>query len=211
MESPMFRGSFGRLIAWAGIAALAVLAAPYVAAIDPAAGQDRQDEICTNSTGSVQQLATIEKPGENTIQCLGVALEGDRVTALRLETHNFASSDHHTEEEVKFTEFPLAMVESSRGAVLDGIPGHDAIILQGNLSTPSNQTKLVASYLYNGFTGEYRSCSVTLDRTPDAGWRLLNRLDQTVSHIVVRTRDMFVIGPFGIANLDGACAAQRSP
>ena len=208
----MFRGSFGRQIAWAGMAALAVLAAPYLAAIDPAAGQDRQDEICINSTGSVQQLATIEKPGENTVQCLGIALEGDRVTALRLETHKFKSRDRHTEpEEVKVTEFSPAVVESSRGAVLDGIPGHDAIILQGNFSTSSNQTTLVASYLYNGFTGEYRSCSITLDRTPDAGWRLVNRLDQTVSRIVVRTRDLFVIGPFGIANLDGACAAQRNP
>jgi hypothetical protein len=199
-------------MAWTGMAALAVFAVPYLAAIDPAAGQGRQDEICMNSSGSVQQLTTIEKPGENTIQCLGVALEGDRVKALRLETHNFASRDRHIEaEEVKVTEFPLAVVESSRGAVLDGIPGHDAIILQGNFSASSNQTKLVASYLYNGFTGEYRSCSITLDRTPDAGWRLVNRFDQTVSHIVVRTRDMFVIGPFGIANLDGACAAQRSP
>jgi hypothetical protein len=154
----------------------------------------------------------IEKPGEGKFQCLGVALDGETVTALRLETHNFTSRDRDTEAAgaVKITEFPLAVVASSRGAVLDGVPGHDAIILKGNIAAPSNKTELVASYLYNGFTGEYRSCSITLDRTPDAGWRLVNHLDQTVSHIVVRTRDMFVIGPFGIANLDGACA-QRSP
>ena len=207
----MPRDSFGRQMAWAVVAALAVGGAPVLAAIDPAAAHDRQGGICANSTGSVQQLAMIEKPGEDNFQCLGVTLEGDAVKAFRLETHSLAARDRDAESaEVKVTEFPLAVVESSRGAVLDGIPGHDAIILRGNLSTPSNQTRLVASYLYNGFTGEYRSCSITLDRTPDTGWRLVNHLDQTVSRIVVRTRDMFVIGPFGIANLDGACV-QRSP
>jgi hypothetical protein len=207
----MPRHSFGRQIAWAAVATLTVVGASGLAAIGPAAAHDRQDEICPNSTGSIQQLATIEKPGEDNFQCLGVTFEGDAVTAFRLETHSLARRDRDAKSaEVKVTEFPLAEVASSRGAVLDGIPGHDAIILRGNLSTPSNQTKLVASYLYNGFTGEYRSCSITLDRTPDAGWRLVNHLDQTVSRIVVRTRDMFVLGPFGIANLDGACA-QRSP
>ncbi|MBV8167941.1 MAG: hypothetical protein JO021_14190, partial [Alphaproteobacteria bacterium] len=63
---------------------------------------------------------------------------------------------------------------------------------------------LVASYLYNGFTSEYRSCPITLDRTPDEGWRLVNRFDQTISRIVVRTRELLVI-PYGIANLEGAC------
>lgn len=196
------RDSFGRHVAWA---ALAIVGAPLLTATGPAVARDRQAEICTNSTDSIQQLAKIEKPGDKSFQCLGVTFEGDAVKALRLETHRWAET-----EEVKVTEFPLAEVESSRGAVLDGIPGHDAIILRGNLSKPSNKTQLIASYLYNGFTGEYRSCSITLDRTPNAGWRLVNYLDQTVSRIVVRTRDMFVIGPFGIANLDGACA-QRNP
>jgi hypothetical protein len=204
----MPRVSFTRHIAWVALAAAAV---SFPAAINSAEGHDRPAGNCPNSSGSIQQLATIEKPGEGQFQCLSVVLSGDRVRALRLETHKFTSHDRHVEAEaVEVTEFPLSVVESRRGAVLDGIPGHDAIILQGNFSTPSNKTELVASYLYNGFTGEYRSCSITLDRTPDAGWRLVNGLDQTVSHIVVRTRDMFVIGPFGIANLDGACA-QRSP
>jgi hypothetical protein len=204
----MPRVSFTRYSAWA---AMAVVGVPFLAAINSAEGHDKPAEICTNSPGSIQQLATIEKPGEDQFQCLGVVLNGDRVKALRLETHKFTSRDRQAEAEaVEVTEFPLSVVESRRGAVLDGIPGHDAIILQGNFSMPSDRTELVASYLYNGFTGEYRSCSIALDRTSDAGWRLVNGFDQTVSHIVVRTRDMFVIGPFGIANLDGACT-QRSP
>ncbi len=138
-------------------------------------------------------------------------VDGDAVTALRLETHRFASARRHADgERVEVTEFPLAVIESHRGAVLDGIPGHDAIILHGTISASSPKTELVASYLYNGFTSEYRSCSITLDRTPDRRWRLINGFDQTISHIVVRTRDMFVIGPFGIANLEGACT-QRAP
>jgi hypothetical protein len=64
---------------------------------------------------------------------------------------------------------------------------------------------LVTTFLYNGFTSEYRSCQITLDRTPNAGWRLVNRLDQTVSHIMVKTREIPLIGTFGIATLEGAC------
>jgi hypothetical protein len=204
----MPRVSFARHVAWA---ALAVVGAPVLGTINPAAGNDLSSEICANSSASIQHLAIIEKPGEGQFQCLAVELDGDRVSALRLETHKIAARDGQAEAAtVEVAEFPVSVVESRRGAVLDGIPGHDAIILQGNFSTPSDRTELIASYLYNGFTGEYRSCSIALDRTPDAGWRLVNGLDQTVSRIVVRTRDMFVIGPFGIANLDGACA-QRSP
>ena len=99
----------------------------------------------------------------------------------------------------------MEAVESSRGAVLDGVPGHDAIVLRGHVSAPPGKSELVTSYLYNGFTSEYRSCRITLDRTPDAGWRLVDRFDRTISHINVRTREMPLIGAFGIANLEGAC------
>ena len=166
-------------------------------------------EICANSTNSIQQLAMINKPGDAGFQCLGLVLDGDAITGLRLETHRFHAEYRHAEQ-IEVTEFPLAVVASLRGAVLDGVPGHDALILKGDLAASSRKAELVASYLYNGFTSEYRSCPITLDRTPDGDWRLVNRFDQTVSHIVIRTRDMFVIGPYGIASLDGACT-QRAP
>src|SRR5271163_1925332 len=76
---PMPRDSFGRQMAWAAVTALAVAGAPGLAAIDSAAAHDRQDEICTNSTGSIQQLAMIEKPGEDSVQCLSVTFDGDVV------------------------------------------------------------------------------------------------------------------------------------
>jgi hypothetical protein len=97
------------------------------------------------------------------------------------------------------------VIESTRGAVLDGVPGHDAIVLRGRFFAGSGKLELVTSFLYNGFTSEYHSCEITLDRTPVTGWRLVNRLDQTISHIVVKTRQIPLLGTFGIANLEGAC------
>ncbi len=67
----------------------------------------------------------------------------------------------------------------------------------------------MTTFLYNGFTNEYRSCPVTLDREPNSGWRLLNRFNQIISLIAVRTRQMPVIGAFGIADLDGVCSPRE--
>jgi hypothetical protein len=206
----MIRRSFGRNAAFAGITTLAMAGAPVLAALGPGsvfAAPSRQLRTCAHSTNSMQQLATIDDAGAGVFQCLGLSVEGDRIKAFRLETHDFASTDRHADEErIKVAEFPVAVVESSRGAVLDGVPGHDAIILRGRFSRPASRAELETAYLYNGFTNEYRSCRLTLDRVPDAGWRLVNRLNQTVSRIIVRTREIPVVGTFGIANLEGACA-----
>jgi hypothetical protein len=94
------------------------------------------------------------------------------VRAIRLETHSVADDDRR---QVEIAEFSLAVVESSHGAVLDGVPGDDAIVLQGHFPTPPGRAALTISYLYNGFTGDYRSCPMTLDQARDAGWRLVNR------------------------------------
>jgi hypothetical protein len=205
----MSRKSFGRNAALAGIATLALAGLSVQAATGPeasAAVPSRQSGICADSTASIKQLATIDNNRDGTFQCLGLSMDGDAVKGVRLETHRFVSTGERTEsEQVKITEFPMAVVESSHGAVLDGVPGHDAIILQGHFTTPAGMATLVTSYLYNGFTSEYRSCRMTLTRAPDASWRLVDRLDHTVSHIVVRTREIPLIGAFGIANLDGAC------
>jgi len=191
------------------IAGLAVAVPLVFAAIGPqaaAAPPVRQDEACAKSTNSIQQLATIDHVGDTSFQCLGLSLDGDRITAIRLETHHPATTGSHAaSEDVKTEEFSLAVLASNHGVVLDGIPGHDAILLQGHFSTPPDKAELVTSYLYNGFTGVYRSCVITLDRTPNAGWRLVNRFDQTIAHIVVRTRQIPLLGMFGIADLEGAC------
>jgi hypothetical protein len=206
----MLMTSFGRTVAVAGMAAAALVGFSTPAAIgetDSSLQSGHHEWVCARSTDTVKQLATIENSAEGSFQCLGLSVEGETVKAIRLETHSLASPSGHPDvDRVAIAEFAPAVVESNRGAVLDGIPGFDAITLQGNLSAPSSKKQLVTSYLYNGFTGEYRSCQIALDRTADAGWRLVNRFDQTISRIVVRTRQMPVIGAYGIAGLDGACS-----
>jgi hypothetical protein len=163
-------------------------------------------QACSNSTSTIAQLALIDTAGDSQFQCLGVALDGDKVKAIRLETHRFPSSRAQTDPaEIRVEQFPEAVTESSRGAVLDGVPGHDAIVLRGKISAPTGESALELSYLYNGITGDYHSCRITLEHTADTGWRLVNRRDKTVAHIVIVTRQIPLVGVFGIASLDGAC------
>ena len=200
---------FGRNAALVGIAVFALAGLPAGAATGPqnsAAPPSRPNAICANSSASIKQFVTIGNSRDDGFQCLGLSMEGEVIKGIRLETHRFVSTGEYTEsEQIETKEFSLATVEGSHGAVLDGVPGHDAIILQGHFSAPAGMATVVIAYLYNGFTGEYRNCQMKLIRAPDASWHLVDRLAQTVSHIVVRTRDIPLIGAYGIANLDGAC------
>jgi hypothetical protein len=156
--------------------------------------------ICQSRSNSVQQLAEILNTRDSNVQCLGVKLDGNAIAGLRIENHraDFANG-------VKVSEFPVAQIESRQGAVLDGAQGHEAVIVQGSISPADGNLDLVTSYLYNGLTGEYRSCRIKLDRRADAAWRLVNQFNETISRIVVRTRSVPVLGTIGIANLEGAC------
>lgn len=204
----MFRMSPRRIGALAGVIGLYLVGTASVAAIGSATAPPApQQNSCSNSTGSYYHLATIDNALDGSFQCLGLAMQRGTVVALRLETHRVLPSDRGaTAMDVSTEQFPLAVVESSHGAVLDGVPGHDAIILRGYFPKSPEKVELTTSFLYNGFTNEYRSCPITLDREPNGGWRLLNRFNQIVSHIAVRTRQMPVIGAFGIADLEGVCS-----
>jgi hypothetical protein len=205
----MRRALFERNAIAAGVILLIQAGSPIFAATGiaaPAAVAVRPGHTCPDSTELIVQLAMIETPGDRDFQCLGVSLDADTVKAIRLETHHFTAADQLTgQEQVKIEEFARAAVESSRGVVVDGVPGHDAIVLRGHFVTPAGKADLVTSYLYNGFTGTYRSCLITFDEVPGTGWHLFSRLEQTVTHIMVRTRQMPLIGAFGIADLEGAC------
>ena len=205
----MFRRPFGRMIALAGFA-VALLAGFSVSKASGGANAPavpgRPSETCAKSNASFTQLAMIDNETDGSFQCLGVSLDGGTIKAIRVETHRFASPARRKEtERVTVEDYPEAVIESSHGAVLDGVPGHDAIILRGHLSPSSGRLELVTTFLYNGFTSEYRSCEITLDHSADGGWHLVNGRDQTVSHIMVRTREIPLIGTFGIATLEGAC------
>jgi hypothetical protein len=205
----MFRMPFGWTIAWAGLTATLLAGFSVLAATgptDPSAVPGHPAEACEKSNRSFKQLAMIDNESDGSFQCLAVVLDNGTIKAIRVETHRFASVARRKDtEQVEVQEFSRAVIESSRGAVLDGVPGHDAIVLRGHFSELSGRLQLVTTFLYNGFTSEYRSCEITLDHTPDAGWHLVNRLDQTISHIMVRTREIPLLGTFGIANLEGAC------
>ena len=202
----MFRKPFGRTIALAGVAAVMLAVSPVFAANGSREVAGQAGESCARSTTVLKQLAMIDNATDGSFQCLGVSLDGDAVKAIRIETHSFASAARRKDSErVKIEDFSRAVVESNRGAVLDGVPGHDAIILSGHFSTLPGKSRLVTTFLYNGFTSEYRSCAITLDGTPNTGLRLVNGLDQPISHIMVKTREIPLLGTFGIANLEGAC------
>lgn len=159
--------------------------------------------VCIARSGPVQFLAEISNTRDSNVDCLGLRVEGNTIAALRIESHHPAD----WRAPVKIEEFPIAQIAGPRGAVLDGADGHDAVILRGSVSARDGHAQLVTSYLYNGLTGEYRSCPIRIDRIADAApsWRLVNRFNETVSRIVVRTRNVPVLGTIGIANLDGVC------
>lgn len=170
--------------------------------------------VCQSRSNSVQQLAEISNTRNGDISCLSVKFSGDAIEALRIENHRFAAKDDTPPaEEVKVAEFSVAQIESRQGAVLDGTKGHDAVIVRGHVSSANGNADLVTSYLYNGLTGEYHSCRIKLDHQADSAWpawRLINQFNETVSHIVVRTRHVPVLGTIGIANLEGACTPAQS-
>jgi hypothetical protein len=183
------------------------LALPATAKLD-----NRQVDaaICRSVSDTVQQLAEIRNTRDSNIQCLGVRLDGNAVEALRLENHHFDGQGVDLPGMVKVAEFPVAQIESREGAVLDGAQGHDAVIVQGRVSAASGNIDLITRYLYNGLTGEYRSCLVKLDRRADAAWHLVNQFNETVSRILVTTHRVPLLGTIGIANLEGACTPTQS-
>jgi len=132
----------------------------------------------------------------------------DAITAVRFETHRFSSDHGSLSEKVKIIDFPVELIESSHGAVLEGEPGHDAVVLQGRFSRPPTGANLVIRYLYDGFTGGYRSCEITLARTTDSRWHLTNARHENISRILVKTWSIPFVGVAGIADLEGACAAK---
>jgi hypothetical protein len=165
---------------------------------------------CSKSAGRVQQLAKIVNTRDRNYHCLGVSVDAEaNISGIRFETHDAARDQANPQlgsRDVHVRDFSLAEIASPHGAVLDGVPGHDAVILQGQIPPAATAASLAVTFLYNGITGESRACSITLDRRPERRWHLTNSRNQDVSLVVVKTWALPVIGTVGIETLQGICA-----
>jgi hypothetical protein len=172
--------------------------------LDPAMSND-----CSSSSGQVQHLAKVVNTRDNKYHCLGVSVDAEaNISGIRFETHDaMVNRANRTPDlrEVPVRDFSLAEISSRHGAVLDGVPGHDAVVLQGDIPPAAGAASLAVRFLYNGITGESRECSVTLDRGRQQNWRLTNSRHQKVSLIVVKTWALPIIGTVGIETLQGIC------
>jgi len=168
-------------------------------------GRNPSGGSCSPDLDSMQQLAKIVNSRDDSYHCVGLTISNDAVRSIRFETHRFSSDHGSISENIKVIDFPVALIESSHGAVLEGEPGHDAVILQGRFSRPTTTAVLIIQYLYDGFTGGYRSCEIRLDKSADSRWHLMNARHENISRIVVRTWSLPLIGVAGISSLEGAC------
>ena len=174
-----------------------------------------QAAVCSADTARVRQIALIFNSRDDGFDCLGLAIAEDAITAIHFESHTSSGDVADGQPPLRIHEFTIGQIETRHGAVLDGTPGHDAVILQGRFARPATRAELTIHFLYNGITNDYRQCAVTIGRSADHAWHLLNAFHQVVDRIFVRTWSLPLVGTAGIANLEGACTATvadwRSP
>jgi hypothetical protein len=155
---------------------------------------------CRDGTGAVQPLAIVRNTYDRSYQCLGVRVDAwANITAIRFESYR--SDGHDT-----IREFSLANVASDHGAVLDGKPGHDAVILRGRIAARTTSAALTLEFLRDGLTDDYRYCGFSLERDEYNRWHLLDARGRSQSLIVVETWSLPLIGTIGIDDVRGICA-----
>ncbi len=164
---------------------------------------------CSAARSSVQFLAKVANTRDETYHCLGVSVDNRaNIRAIRFETHEFdtdRTKRQGVSRSVRVREFTPQEIASADGAVLDGTPGHPAVILQGSIVDGQARETLVIKYLHNGLTNEFRKCPIALDRERNADWRLVNAQNDTVPLVVVKTWMLPLIGTVGIETLQGLC------
>jgi hypothetical protein len=134
------------------------------------------------------------------------------ITGIRFETHEFGTdrtSHQPVSSEIRIREFTPGEIAADHGVVLDGVPGHDAVMLQGQIVAGTTTAALAIRYLHNGFTGEFRQCDVMLDRGQGGDWHLVTAQNRAVPPlVVVKTWGLPLIGTVGIETLQGICAGD---
>ncbi len=171
-------------------------------------------ETCASASSSVQELAKIVNTRDETYQCLGVSVDSrEAITGIRFEMHGFdvdPASGKQIARNVRIREFAPAQLASEQGALLDGIPGHDAVMLRGDIDAEKTTASLVVKFLYNGLTDEFRACKAMLVRGQGGDWHLVDTYHRPVSLVVVKTWGLPVIGTIGIEALPGICASGQA-
>jgi hypothetical protein len=188
-------------------AALPASSAVEAAAPNPIVSAAMSDG-CASAVSGVQSLAKVVSTRDANYHCLGVSVDGSaNILGIRFETHEMATTRRQVPRPVRVKEFAPIDVASEHGAVLDGTPGHDAVILQGRIVAGSPVASLVIRFLHNGITGEFQECPIRLDRREDGNWHLVNDHDQDVSTVLVKTWSLPIVGTVGIETLAGICAS----
>jgi hypothetical protein len=183
------------------IAALLVLAGSALVAPGAAAPPSAMAADCRSTTNAVQPLATILNTYDRGYQCLGVLMDaGANIVAIRFESHPPDGRDSRRD-------FLPAEMASDRGAVLDGRPGHDAVILRGRIAAGTTSAALTLDFLRNGLTGEYGHCGFSLVRDGYNRWHLVDALGRPESSIVIETWSLPLVGTVGIDDVHGICGA----
>jgi hypothetical protein len=194
------------LIRHVWLAALATACELVLCAVQPIKAQERDEAAARacNDGPHVRQLSRVVNSRDRNFECLGITVADGAIVAVRFERHDAKIEPHASD--IGSTEYPTALIESPNGAVLDGTPGHDAIILRGRFRRPSTGGEFVIRYLYNGITNEWRQCVVSIHRSPADEWHLFDALHRTVSIVTVKMmRTVPFLGAVGIATLAGAC------
>jgi hypothetical protein len=163
-------------------------------------------EACAGISAPLQRLATILNTRDKSFDCLSLNLdEKANIVGVRFEIHDVDDAGTQSARSVRIREFTAAQLAADRGAVLDGRPGHDALLLRMDIGAGKADIPLVVTYLYNGVTGEYRTCNGSLSRALDGNWHLVNGQGHDVSVLVVKTWGVPVVGTIGIESVQGIC------
>ncbi len=181
---------------------MALLLLILVAALQaaPAHARATTEGACEAASPQLQPLAKVVNTRDTTYHCLGVSIDARaEITAIRFETHAAA------EAVASVRSFTPDEIARTQGVVLDGTPGHDAVILQGDIVPGQPTTTLHLKFLHNGITGEFAQCTVTIDRAEGAPWRLAHARADAFPVVVVRTWAVPLLGTIGIDTVEGIC------
>ena len=181
---------------------IAVLLLIFAAALATAPA-DARDPVggCETASPELQPLAKVVNTRDTTYHCLGVSVDARaEITAIRFETHAAAETGV-----ARVRSFSPDEIARTQGVVLDGTPGHDAVILQGDIVPGQPSTTLHLKFLHNGITGEFYQCAVMLDHAEGTPWRLKNAPPGGFPLVVVRTWAVPLFGTVGIDTVEGIC------